>query len=119
VILFNFTRENMESTGEVEKILNRIESHKGVLGVVVLNPKGKVLKTSMDTTTTTQYSSLCRKLVGMAQRTVRDLDPQDDMVTLRIRTDDHEIMIAPGKSSEGNYHIVTLQSVQKNSNLVF
>lgn len=106
----------MESA-EVEEVLRRIEFHKGVFGVVVLSPEGKVLKSSLDTITTNQYTSMCRKLAGMAQRVVRDLDPQDDMVTLRIRTDDHEIMIAPGKSSEGNYYIVTLQTIQNTSKL--
>jgi len=103
----------MDEIKEVEEVLNRIGSHEGVTGLVVINPDGKVLKTSMDTTLTAQYSTLCKNLSRIAQNVVRDLDPVDNLVTFRLSTLDHEIMIAPGRSNEGVYNMVTLQNTKK------
>lgn len=51
----------------------------------------------MDNATTVQYAGLVHQLTAKARITVRDLDPQNHLKFLRIRTTKHEIMIAPGK----------------------
>lgn len=51
----------------------------------------------MDNATTVQYAGLIHQLTAKTRTTVRDLDPQNDLQFLRIRTLKHEIMIAPGK----------------------
>lgn len=47
---------------EVEETLKRIQSHKGVAGVVVVNSEGIPIKTTMDNTTTVQYAGLISQL---------------------------------------------------------
>jgi dynein light chain roadblock-type len=81
---------------EVEETLKRIQSHKGVIGVIVVNQEGIPIRTTMDNATTVQYAGLIHSLTAKARVTVRDLDPQNDLNFLRIRTQKHEIMIAPG-----------------------
>ena len=45
---------------------------------------------------TAQYADLIPQLALMARSLVRDLDPQNDLQFLRIRSKMHEIMVAPG-----------------------
>ena len=50
----------------------------------------------MDNATTVQYAGLVHQLTSKSRTTVRDLDPQNDLSFLRIRTKKNEIMVAPG-----------------------
>ena len=58
---------------------------------------GIPIKTTMDNTSTVQYAGLIHQLVMKARGTIRDIDPQNDLTFLRIRSKKNEIMIAPGK----------------------
>lgn len=50
----------------------------------------------MDNSTTVQYASHIQRLCQQARSAVRDIDPQNDLSFLRIRTKKHEVMVAPG-----------------------
>ncbi|KAK0090955.1 hypothetical protein PV326_003961 [Microctonus aethiopoides] len=82
---------------EVEETMKRIQSHKGVVGTIVVNSEGIPIKSTMDNTTTVQYSGLISGLCDKARSVVRDLDPTNDLTFLRARTKKNEIMIAPDK----------------------
>lgn len=64
----------------------------------VCSPSGIPIKSTMDNPTTTQYASLMHNFVLKARSTVREIDPQNDLTFLRIRSKKNEIMVAPGKS---------------------
>lgn len=53
----------------------------------------------MDNPTTTQYANLMHNFILKARSTVREIDPQNDLTFLRIRSKKNEIMVAPGKGS--------------------
>ncbi|KAK9868276.1 hypothetical protein WJX84_000493 [Apatococcus fuscideae] len=80
---------------EVESTLQRISGHKGVLGCIVLNADGIVLKTTCDSDLTDLHASLIPQLAAMARNMVRELDPQNDLEFLRVRSHKQEIMVAP------------------------
>ncbi|POI33185.1 hypothetical protein CIB84_003062, partial [Bambusicola thoracicus] len=82
---------------EVEETLKRIQSQKGVQGIIVVNSEGIPIKSTMDNTTTIQYAGLMHSFIMKARSTVRDIDPQNDLTFLRIRSKKNEIMVAPGK----------------------
>uniref|UniRef100_A0A023FAQ0 Dynein light chain roadblock n=1 Tax=Triatoma infestans TaxID=30076 RepID=A0A023FAQ0_TRIIF len=82
---------------EVDETLKRIQSHKGVMGVMVINGDGVPIKSSLDNTTTVQYAALITQLCDKARGAVRDLDPSNDLTFLRLRSKKHEIMVAPDK----------------------
>ena len=92
--------------GEVENILQRITSHPGVLGLVVINPQGLAIKTTMDNATTQLYANNFKNLTNMARSSVRDLDPLDDLKFLRVRSRKYEIMVAPS----GDYSLIVIQN---------
>lgn len=89
--------EKNKMSNEVEETLKRIQSHKGVVGTIIVNSEGIPIKTTLDNTTTVQYAGLISSLAGKARSVVRDLDPADDLTFLRIRSKKHEIMVAPDK----------------------
>jgi hypothetical protein len=60
---------------------------------------GIPVRTTLDNSTTTQYSNLIIELASLAKSTIRDIDPIDDLKFLRIRSKKHEIMVAPGTVS--------------------
>ncbi|KAM4733603.1 dynein light chain roadblock-type 2-like [Anableps anableps] len=91
---------------DVEETLKRIESHKGVIGTIVTNAEGIPLRTTLDNSTTSQYARLLRNFTTMARSTVRDVDPQNDLTFLRIRSKKHEIMVAP----EDNCMLIVIQN---------
>ncbi|XP_058487596.1 dynein light chain roadblock-type 1 [Solea solea] len=91
---------------EVEDTLKRIQSQKGVQGIIVVNSEGIPIKSTLDNSTTVQYSGLIHQLVTKARSTVRDLDPQNDLTFLRIRSKKNEIMIAPDK----DYFLIVIQN---------
>ncbi|KAH9507779.1 Dynein light chain roadblock-type 2 [Bulinus truncatus] len=90
---------------EVEETLKRIQSHKGVTGIIVLNCEGIPIKTTMDNSTTVQHASLLHSLTGKARSTIKDLDAQNELVFLRMRTRKHEILCAPDKE----YLLIVIQ----------
>lgn len=59
---------------------------------------GIPIRTTLDNSTTVQYAGLLHQLTMKAKSTVRDIDPQNDLTFLRIRSKKHEIMVAPGKT---------------------
>jgi len=58
---------------------------------------GIPIRTTLDNSTAVQYAGLLRQLMLQARSTVRDVDPQNDLTCLRIRSKKHEIMVAPGR----------------------
>jgi hypothetical protein len=59
---------------DVEETIKRIQGHKGVLGVVVVNTAGVTIKTTLDNEETAKYAGLITQLAGKARSVVRELD---------------------------------------------
>ncbi|XP_058810519.1 dynein light chain roadblock-type 2-like, partial [Phymastichus coffea] len=95
--LFKNLKRLLLQAQEVEETMKRIQSHKGVVGTIVVNTEGIPIKSTMDNTTTVQYAGLISQLSDKARSVIRDLDPTNDLTFLRIRSKKHEIMVAPDK----------------------
>ncbi|XP_041652706.1 dynein light chain roadblock-type 2-like [Cheilinus undulatus] len=96
--------------GDVVETLKRIESNEDVIGTVVVNAEGIPIRSTLDSSTTTRrYAEPLQQLSMMARSTVRDLDPQNDLSFLRIRTKDNEILVA----MEDDFMLVTIQGQSK------
>mmetsp|Transcript_30848 Transcript_30848/g.71651 ORF Transcript_30848/g.71651 Transcript_30848/m.71651 type:complete len:101 (+) Transcript_30848:84-386(+) len=90
---------------EVEETINRIKTHKGVSGILIVNSEGVPIRSTLDSRQTLQYSALISQLAAKARSVVRDLDPQNDLTFLRIRSKKHEIMVAPDRE----YILIVIQ----------
>ena len=65
--------------------------------IYVGNFVGGFVRSTIDNSTTMSLTSLIRTLSDKAKSCVRDLDPQNDLTFLRIRTKKQEILVAPSK----------------------
>uniref|UniRef100_A0A3Q2VBR1 Dynein, light chain, roadblock-type 1 n=1 Tax=Haplochromis burtoni TaxID=8153 RepID=A0A3Q2VBR1_HAPBU len=61
------------------------------------NENGIPIKSTLDNSSTVQYAGLIHQLVMKARSTIRDIDPQNDLTFMRVRSKKNEIMIAPDK----------------------
>mmetsp|Transcript_75112 Transcript_75112/g.147445 ORF Transcript_75112/g.147445 Transcript_75112/m.147445 type:complete len:101 (-) Transcript_75112:74-376(-) len=90
---------------EVEETINRIRTHKGVTGIVIVNSEGVPIRSTFDNKHTLQYAALINQLATKARSVVRDLDPQNDLTFLRVRSKKYEIMVAPDRE----YILIVIQ----------
>uniref|UniRef100_A0A673TEY3 Microtubule associated protein 1 light chain 3 alpha n=1 Tax=Suricata suricatta TaxID=37032 RepID=A0A673TEY3_SURSU len=72
----------------------------------LFSPSGIPIKSTMDNPTTTQYANLMHNFILKARSTVREIDPQNDLTFLRIRSKKNEIMVAPDK----DYFLIVIQN---------
>lgn len=84
----------------------RIKTHKGVKGIIIANYSGISIKSSMSENETHRYASLISMLTSNARSTVKELDAQNDLVFLRIRSRKYEIMVAPDQ----DYMLIVIQN---------
>ncbi|CAL1541984.1 unnamed protein product [Lymnaea stagnalis] len=96
----------MSSATDVEEIMKRITSHKGVSNMMVINKNGLPLYTTMEITdsTDTQIKNI-HELAIAARRMVRDLDPKDDLMFLRTSSSTFELLISP----DTDFTVVVIQ----------
>ncbi|PRD20993.1 UNVERIFIED_CONTAM: Dynein light chain roadblock-type 2 [Trichonephila clavipes] len=80
---------------EIDETFKRIQSHKGVLGIIVLNIDGIPIKSTMDNNSTIEYAGLITHLLDKARQTVKELDNANELTFLRVRSKKNEILIAP------------------------
>ncbi len=86
----------MAANSEVDETVKRIMSHKGILGVVIVNNDGIPIRSTLDNVVSVQYAGLVTQLVIKSRSMVRDLQADNDLQFLRLRSKKHEILIAPG-----------------------
>jgi len=77
--------------------MKRIQSHKGVKGVIICNAEGVPIRSNLEPEEEQSYSALVSQLANKATSVVRTLEETDDLAFLRIRSKKHEIMVAPDK----------------------
>ncbi len=89
-----------ESNFDMNQRVERIQNHKNVQGLILVNGEGNPVRSNMDNSTSLQYTRHTEELRAMTQHVVRDLDPQDDLVVLRLRTRLNEVMVLPGRRDQ-------------------
>lgn len=87
----------MASSQKVEETLNRINTHMGVLGVIIVNKKGVAIKSTMGQEETINNGSLITQFMDKANMTIKSLHPEEDIMFIKIRSSMYEIMIAPDR----------------------
>merc|ERR1719446_1513430 len=91
---------------EVEETLKRINSHKGVQGVVIVNADARPIRSTLEAKDSEQLAHKMSELCAKARSAVRTLDPQNDLTFLRVRSKKHEILLAPEKE----FTLIVLQN---------
>ncbi len=91
----DFVRPMSSASVAVDKTLERISRQNGVKTLIVLNEDDLPIRSNVDSTSTMAYANTCRTMEKLARHTVRELDPANDLILLRVRTAKNEIIIAP------------------------
>lgn len=99
----------MAELAAVEETFKRLQSHKGVIGVIIINSDGIAIRSTLDNELTVQYAALMSQFTVKARSVVRNLDPDNDLKFVRIRSKKHEIMIAPEFDKSREYYLVVVQ----------
>uniref|UniRef100_A0A8C8YBY5 Dynein light chain roadblock n=1 Tax=Prolemur simus TaxID=1328070 RepID=A0A8C8YBY5_PROSS len=94
---------------EVEETLKRLQTQKGVQGIILVNTEGIPIKSTMNNPTTTQHANLMHNFVLKARSTVHEIDPQNDLTFLQIHSKKNEIIVAPDK----DYFLIAIQNPTK------
>jgi dynein light chain roadblock-type len=99
----------MAELAAVEETFKRLQSHKGVIGIIIINSDGIAIRSTLDNDLTVQYAALMSQFTVKARGVVRNLDPDNDLKFVRIRSKKHEIMIAPEFEKTREYYLVVVQ----------
>jgi dynein light chain roadblock-type len=60
---------------EVEETLKRLQNHKGVQGIIILNTEGVPIKSTLpDSNLTSQYSALISQIMSRTKSAIKELD---------------------------------------------
>ena len=90
---------------QIEETLKRIQSHRGVKGVLIVNSDGVPIRSTLSKESTETYAALLSQLAIKAGSVIRTLDETDGLSFLRLRTHKEEIMVAPDR----DYLLVVVQ----------
>ena len=99
-------------SSQVENTLNRINTHRGVKGVMIVNSNGVAIKSTMSQKQTIEYGSLIKQFTTNVESTVTWLHKDEAVNFIRIRSKQHEIMIAPEKE----FTLIVLQNPANDEN---
>ena len=87
---------------EVEERIGRIKQRPGVRGLLIVDDKGKFLRSTMSSgggdTAPKQYAMKVSDLAQKARSVVRDIDPMNELTFFRVRSKKQEILVAPDKN---------------------
>uniref|UniRef100_A0A915NFJ1 AAA+ ATPase domain-containing protein n=1 Tax=Meloidogyne floridensis TaxID=298350 RepID=A0A915NFJ1_9BILA len=84
-------------SSDIEETIKRIQSQKGVVGVIIMDNIGRAIRSTLDDETTNQHSLLLHQLCDKSKNTVKEMDAFNDLTFLRLRTKKNEILVAPDK----------------------
>ncbi|BFZ12847.1 hypothetical protein BsWGS_15886 [Bradybaena similaris] len=90
---------------EIDDTIKRIQAHKGVMGIIIINNDGIPIKSTMDNATSVHYACHIHSLATKARAVVKEIDSTNDLRFLRVRSKKHEILVAP----EPEYCMIVIQ----------
>ncbi|KAF2078527.1 hypothetical protein CYY_000152 [Polysphondylium violaceum] len=82
---------------EIEESFKRIQTHKGVVGVLIINRNGSVIKSTFDQETSVSYSKMVIDIFPKADQLLKINSDNDELSFFRVRSKDNDIMITPDK----------------------
>ena len=91
----------------ITETLKRIEGNKSVIGTLILDSENNVIHSAFKNIDPAKYAERLPALIERASSMVKDIDPDNQLTFLRIRTDKLEILISPAEE----YTLIVIQNV--------
>lgn len=93
------------------QIMSRIQHHEGVCGIVIMSSKtGVCIRSTIDPDQAIKVTALFGDLLRVSQNLVKDLDRENGLTMLRLRSKKNEILVVP----EADFTLVVLQNPNVN-----
>ncbi|RNF14330.1 dynein light chain [Trypanosoma conorhini] len=108
----------MAATGgaDIEELVKQITDHPGVRGMIIVNTDGIPIRHTFQEHSrplAVQYSALFQSLAMKARSAVVDLDSNNDLLFLRVRSRKHEVLVAP----DTKYLLIVIQQAESEGEL--
>jgi len=97
VIFDKFFWNKLGLSSNEEATLKRLSTYAGVEGIILTNEEGQLQYTSLDNNVTFIITPKLLAFAEMARSAVRDICPTDNLISLRLRTRQKEIMVVAPK----------------------
>ncbi|EFA77073.1 cytoplasmic dynein light chain [Heterostelium album PN500] len=92
----------------VDETFKKLQTHKGVKGILIINKNGSVIKSTFDNDTSQQYSKLILDLFPRASTLLKQNDEKDQVSFFRVRSQDNDIMVSP----DNDYFLMVVNQVK-------
>ncbi|XP_028036713.1 dynein light chain roadblock-type 1-like [Bombyx mandarina] len=103
----------------INPVIDRIMEDESVEGVIMTNKDGCPIMTNVNAAGATNYALALHRFGVMVQTCVKEMDPFDAVLVMRLHTKKKEIMVVPDPS----FNIIVLQQarqkIKKNSEKQF
>merc|ERR1712119_64454 len=100
-----FILYNITMAAEVEDMFKKMTMHKGVKGLLIINAEGIPIRSTLDNALQVQYAALIHGFFLQSKNTIREINPQDTLDCIRLRSFKHEIMVFPSQ----DYLLICIQ----------
>lgn len=100
----------MTDQNNIDDMVKQLTNQKGVLGVVVSDSSGVPIRTTVTAETSTRYAAMAAELSKKARSLLRGVDPEDDLLCLRLRSSKNiEYILAPDFMKEQGLSLLAVQ----------
>lgn len=95
-----------------EATLKRLSTYPGIEGIILTNEDGQLHYTSLDNNVTFIITPKLLAFAEMARSAIRDICPADNLISLRLRTRQKEVMVVAPKDG---IRIIAIQKINVSS----
>ena len=92
-----------------------MSTYAGVEGIILTNEEGQLQYTSLDNNVTFIITPKLLAFAEMARSAVRDICPTDNLISLRLRTRQKEIMVVAPKDG---IRVIAIQKINLSSQTI-
>lgn len=85
------------AVNEAEETFKRLSALPGVQGIIVMNSDGIPIRTTLAQSKTALYVGLIHSFVAKTKSAIKEIDHQNDLSFIRLRSRNDEILISPDK----------------------
>ena len=84
-------------SAEIEDTFKKMMTYKGVKGIITLNSDGVAIRSTFENKETVQYAALVHDMLLKTRGVIKELNPSDKLESIRLRSHNHEIIMAPSE----------------------
>lgn len=100
----------MGEIAHVEEAFKKVVSIQGSQGMMIMNGEGIAIRTTMENDVTVHYAALASSFIKKTRSAIKHLDGEDELQFVRIRSQKHEILMAPDFSKNHEYYMIVVQN---------